>query len=160
MRGALMERALWGATVFTAAATVFALRTERRPTPPSPSPLPQAAAAPRRFNADSIARATDYAVANDPFRLSRRPATVAYAPALEGLAPPPVVRQPRPNFVLRGIVGGPPWSAIVDGVPGREGSVLLRRGDSVAAFVVRVVGRESVIIKGADTTWQLTVKRP
>jgi hypothetical protein len=115
---------------------------------------------PRQFPAESLARASAYVVANDPFRLSHQPATVAYSPALEGLAPPPVARAPRPNFVLRGIIGGPPWSAIVDGIPGRDGSTVLRKGDSVAAFVVRAVRRDTVTIKGADTTWQLTVKRP
>lgn len=160
MRHALVERALWSASVLAIAAAVLVLRAERLPATAVVTPLPQAAAAPRPFEADSIARASEYTVANDPFRLSRHPAAVAYSPALEGLAPSPQARPPRPNFVLRGIVGGPPWSAIIDGIPGREGSVLLRRGDSVAAFVIRAVGRDSVIIKGADTTWQLTVKRP
>lgn len=160
MRSVLVERTLWSATVLAAAACVLGLRPASVSTVTKASPLPPAAAAPHRFDADSIAHAAEYTIANDPFRLSRRPATVAYSPALEGLAPPPVARPPRPNFVLRGIVGGPPWSAIIDGIPGREGSVLLRKGDSVAAFVIRAVGRDSVIIKGADTTWQLTVKHP
>jgi hypothetical protein len=160
MKSAFVERALWSAVLLTSAACVVGLRMERVPAVMKASPLPPAAATPRRFETDSIVRATEYTIANDPFRVSRRPATVAYSSALEGLAPPPVARPPRPNFVLRGIVGGPPWSAIIDGIPGREGSVLLRKGDSVAAFVIRAVGRDSVIIKGADTTWQLTVKRP
>lgn len=160
MKSGMLERALWSASVLAVAATVLGLRAEQIPAPTSTPSLPRAATVPPRFAAESIARATDYTIANDPFRLSRRPATVAYSPALEGLAPPPTARPARPSFVLRGIVGGPPWSAIIDGVPGREGSVLLRTGDSVAAFVIRAVGRDSVTIKGADTTWQLTVKRP
>jgi hypothetical protein len=83
---------------------------------------------------------------------------VAYSPALEGLAPPEP-KAPRPTLVLRGIIGGPPWSAILEGIPGRQGSVVLRRGDTVAALVVRAVRRDTVVIEGADTTWRLTVKR-
>jgi hypothetical protein len=122
-------------------------------------PMPVTPPEPRHFDPDSISHAVAYTVANDPFRLSRQPATVAYSPALEGLASPPVARPPRPNLVLRGIVGGPPWSAILDGVPGRDGSAVLRPGDSVGTVVVRAVGRDTVIIKGADTTWRLIVKR-
>jgi hypothetical protein len=61
--------------------------------------------------------------------------------------------------VLRGIIGGPPWSAILEGIPGREGSVVLRRGDTIAALRVRAVRRDTVVVEGADTTWRLTVKR-
>lgn len=154
-----MERALWAATAVTILLALFALRAPGSPKTALPL-VPRAAKEPRQVPPESLARATAYVVANDPFRLSHQPATVAYSPALEGIAPPPVARPPRPNFVLRGIIGGPPWSAIVDGIPGRDGSTVLRKGDPVSAYFVRAVGRDTVTIKGADTTWQLTVKRP
>jgi hypothetical protein len=159
MRAAALERGLWGATAVAVIVTALGVRAVRAISATSARPILSAAAEPRRLDADSITQAVAYVVANDPFRLSRHPATVAYSPALEGLAPPVVVRPPRPNLVLRGIVGGPPWSAILDGLPGRDGSVLMRRGDSVGTLVVRAVGRDTVTIKGADTTWRLTVKR-
>jgi hypothetical protein len=155
----MIERALWGMTAAAAIAAALGVRAAPATAIPAARPMPAAPAAPRRLDPDSIARAVAYTVANDPFRLSRQPATVAYSPALEGLAPPSAPRPPRPNLVLRGIVGGPPWSAILDGIPGRDGSIVLRTGDSVATLVVRAVGRDTVIIKGADTTWRLTVKR-
>jgi len=159
MRTAALERGLWGATTVAVIVTALGVRAARATSATSAWPILTAAAEPRRLDGDSIAQAVAYVVANDPFRLSRHPATVAYSPALEGLAPPVVARPPRPNLVLRGVVGGPPWSAILDGVPGRDGNVLVRRGDSLGALVVRAVGRDTVIIKGADTTWRLTVKR-
>ena len=159
MRTAALERVLWGATAVAVIVTALGLRAARVTLATSSRPILTAAAEPRRLDADSIAQAVAYVVANDPFRLSRHPATVAYSPALEGLAPPVEARPPRPNLVLRGVVGGPPWSAILDGLPGREGSVLVRRGDSLGTLIVRAVGRDTVIIKGADTTWRLTVKR-
>ena len=159
MRTALLERGLWGATAVAVIVTALGVRATRASSATSAQPILAAAAEPRRLDADSIAQAVAYVVANDPFRLSRHPATVAYSPALEGFAPPAVARPPRPNLVLRGIVGGPPWGAILDGLPGRDGSVLVRRGDTLGTLVVRAVGRDTVIINGADTTWRLTVKR-
>jgi hypothetical protein len=35
----------------------------------------------------------------------------------------------------------------------------VRRGDSLGTLIVRAVGRDTVTINGADTTWRLTVKR-
>jgi hypothetical protein len=159
MKKAVLERGLWGATAVAAIIAAVGVRAARATLATSARPILTAAAEPRHLDADSIAQAVAYVVANDPFRLSRHPASAAYSPALEGLAPPPVARPPRPNLVLRGIVGGPPWSAILDGVPGRDGNVIMRRGDSLGTIVVRAVGRDTVIIKGADTTWRLTVKR-
>lgn len=158
MRTAALERGLWSVTAVALIVTGLGVRAARATSVTPARPIISAAPEPRRLDADSIAQAVAYVVANDPFRLSRHPATVAYSPALEGLAPPAPVRPPRPNLVLRGVVGGPPWSAILDGIPGREGSALVRRGDSLGTLVVRAVGRDTVIIKGADTTWRLTVK--
>jgi hypothetical protein len=38
--------------------------------------------------------------------------------------------------------------------------VLVRQGDAVGDLKIRVVGRDTVVIQGADTTWRLTLKRP
>jgi len=152
MRTAAWERGLWGATAVAVIVTALGVRAARATPATSARPILTAAAEPRVLDADSIAQAVAYVVANDPFRLSRHPATVAYSPA--------PVRPPRPNLVLRGIVGGPPWGAILEGIPGRDGNVLVRRGDSLGTLVVRAVGRDTVIIKGVDTTWRLTVKHP
>jgi hypothetical protein len=61
--------------------------------------------------------------------------------------------------VLRGIVGGPPWDAMIDGIPGRQGSVLVRRGDTLGGLTVSAINRDTVTIHGSDTTWRLFIKR-
>lgn len=109
-----------------------------------------------RSNQD-VFNAARFIASHNPFRSDRRPAAVAFgAPP----TPPPVVATrpqsaARPVFVLRGIVGGPPWRALVDGLPGRNGSVLVEPGDHIAQFVISDITRDRVIIIGPDTTWTL-----
>ena len=84
-----------------------------------------------RSPAAVLVGASEAIVARDPFRLERKPSDVAYGPAMETTAPPPP-SPPRPALAVVGIVGGPPWEALVEGIPGRQSSVLVRRGDTLA----------------------------
>jgi hypothetical protein len=102
--------------------------------------------------------ASEILVARDPFRLERRPSGAPYSPTLE-TAPPPPPRAPRPALAITGIVGGPPWEALLEGVPGRQGSVLVRLGDTLGGLRIRSVTKDSVTITGMDTTWVLAVRR-
>ena len=106
-------------------------------------------------NADSLADAAATIVANDPFRLSNTPPTVRFTAAMNGVAPPPPVRPP---FAVRAIVGGPPWSALLDGVPGQPGSVVVSAGSTYDKFRIRSVSRDTVVVQAPDTTWKLTIK--
>jgi hypothetical protein len=111
---------------------------------------------------ESLVAAADRVVERDPFRLERRPSAVAYAPVIDG-ALPQAPTPPKPTLVVTGIVGGPPWEALVDGIPGRQGSVLVRRGDvfgdSTVRLSVKRIGADTVVVVGMDTTWKLTVRR-
>jgi hypothetical protein len=122
-----------------------------------------APALPRFVARDSLHVAVAAVIDSDPFRASRRPATVAYRPDLEGVPAPVVVKPPRPSLVLRGVVGGPSWQAVLEGIPGRTGGVVVRRGDVIGSphqlLKVQSIGPDTVIIQGADTTWRLTVTR-
>jgi len=115
-------------------------------------------ASPRRVAPDSLAAAAAVLVEHDLFRLERRPSDVAYSPDLEG-APLPEAAPPKPVLVLKGLVGGPPWQAVLEGIPGREGSVVVRTGDTLGALRVRAIRRDTVVVQGMDTTWRMTVKR-
>jgi hypothetical protein len=96
---------------------------------------------------------------HDPFRLERHPSPLAYKPELEGAPPaPPPPKAPRPPLVLAGILGGPPWEALIEGLPDKTGSVVVHAGDVFGDLKVRSVTRDSVIIRGADTTWRLGIK--
>lgn len=110
------------------------------------------------YDPRGLGRAADSATANDLFRLERKPARVAFGappiPPQPTLPPPPRIRP-----TLGGIVGGPPWKAVLANIPGREGGVIVATGDTVAGLTVRAVRRDEVIVKGVDTTWTLTTRR-
>ncbi|MGH7526485.1 MAG: hypothetical protein ACREMX_07250 [Gemmatimonadales bacterium] len=67
---------------------------------------------------------------------------------------------PIPALAISGIVWGMEPAAVVEGVPGVEGSVVLRRGESAAGLRVVRIDRERVVIRGMDTTWRLVVREP
>jgi hypothetical protein len=104
--------------------------------------------------AESITAAATRVAETDPFRLERRPAAVAYRPDLEGVAPPP--KPPRPKLILDGIVGR---AALLDGIPGQSSTAILHAGDTLGGLRVRHVGRDTVVVTGADTTWRLTLRQ-
>ena len=111
------------------------------------------------MTADSLSARAERVAANDPFRLARRPSPVAYRPELEG-APAPPPAPPKPPLSVSGIIGGPPWQAVLEGIPGHEGPLVVRTGDRVGDLVVRAVRRDTVVIVSPDTAWKLTVRRP
>ena len=104
--------------------------------------------------ADSIDTSARKVAETDPFRLERRPASIAYRPDLEGVAPPP--KPPKPQLVLEGLVGG---AALLDGVPGRTATMIVHVDDTLGGLRIRRVGRDTVVVSGADTTWRLTLRR-
>jgi len=96
----------------------------------------------------------------NPFRIDRKPSSVIFgatAPASFGTYVPP--KPPTAPLKVSGIIGGPPWAAVVEGFPGREGGVLVRGGDVINSFKIHRVGRDTVVVIGTDTTWKLTVRR-
>lgn len=112
------------------------------------------------ISADSLAGAEDAIVTNDPFRLSNSPPTVRYEPASDGAMTGILTGTPqlRPTLVLKAIVGGPPWQAVIDGIPGQPPGTVARVGSRFDRFTVRVVTRDSVIVQGADTSWVLSFR--
>jgi hypothetical protein len=156
------EVGLWAAAVVLVSlagirgwATASALSSYASQAPPWESEGPSAVLIPR---SDALVSASETFVARDPFRLERKPSGVAYSLALEG-APSPAPRPPRPVIVVVGILGGPPWEALLEGVPGRPGSTLVRRGDTLSGLRVRSITKDTVRITDMDTTWVLTVRR-
>jgi hypothetical protein len=99
---------------------------------------------------DSSARVVEE---TDPFRLERRPTSVAYRPDLEGVAPPP--KPPKPVLELEGLVGS---AALIDGAPGHPVTAIVHTGDTLGGLRIRRVGRDTVIVTGQDTTWRLTLR--
>jgi hypothetical protein len=99
--------------------------------------------------------AQDATVANDPFRLANEPPSVRYDPSADGViasAPVPLVR---PTLTLKAIIGGPPWQAVIDGIPGQPPGTIAGPGVRFDKLVIRSVSRDSVVVQGPDTSWVL-----
>jgi len=96
---------------------------------------------------------------HDPFRWERKPTSVRFNPWEPVQPPPSNVRAARPALVLVGMVGGPPWTALVEGIPDRPGGVLLRVGEEAAGIRLVEVRGDTARLSGLDTTWVLTPRR-
>ncbi len=159
---AMMELAAWSIAIAGSALAVSGWRSSSRMAADSavvPSLL-ASPAEPRALKGDSLDRSVARIVASDPFRIARRPASVSFATEQIGVpAAPPPPRPPRPQLALAGILGGPPWEALLEGLPDRPSATLVRAGDVFGGLKVRAVMRDTVIVQGADTVWKLTMKR-
>ena len=115
--------------------------------------------APAQFDTMALGHFATRLRTRDPFRLERRPTDVRYDPwpAQPPPAPPPA--PPRPALALAGILGGPPWNALIEGIPGREGGVLLAVGDSAGGIRFMALRGDTVLLAGFDTTWTLTARQ-
>jgi hypothetical protein len=111
--------------------------------------------APTLPDADSLGDAAATIVANDPFRLSNKPAALRF---LSATASAPVAVPTMPQLTLKAIIGGPPWSAVVEGLPGDAGGVVVTAGLAFDRIHVKRITRESVVMQAPDTTWTLTMK--
>ena len=114
---------------------------------------------PRPEPTDSaLAEAEDATVSNDPFRLANEPAAVRYDPANDGVATTAAAPVVRPTLVLKAIIGGPPWQAVIDGIPGQPPGTIATPGSRFDRLFVRRVTRDTVVVQGPDTTWSLGFK--
>ncbi len=115
------------------------------------------APAPATSDADSLARAI---AARNPFRLHRSPAAVAFDPSRADGAPPPAAPMSRPVIALAGVVLGAEPAALLDGLPGVEGTRLVRLGERVAGYVLRDVTVRAAVLRARDTTLVLLLRSP
>lgn len=157
MKTRLAEGAMWGAALLLAVAAVTGWRRGAVQHATSHGDVDRAPASVAVLDTDTLDAWESTIVDGDLFRASRTPSPVTFANAIEG-APPPPPKPPKPPLAVSGIIG-PPWEAILEGVPGREGGVVVRRGDALGELRVQSVRRDTVVIQGADMTWRLTVRK-
>ncbi len=93
-----------------------------------------------------------------PFRPDGRPSARVYDPA-RSVDQSVEYAPPKPALVLSGVLDGRTPTAILEGVPGRDGSVILGVGDTAGGLRVRQIREGRVTIIGMDTTWVLTLRR-
>jgi hypothetical protein len=159
MRAVSTERGLWTAALLClGAAAVVARRPMLGETMLNPAVWERSARAHIQLPDDSLAAAAALVVQSDPFRVSHQPATQNFGAASDALMPAPP-RAARPPLLLQGVVGHPGrWEAVVAGIPGREGGIVVRVGDTLAGLRIRRIDHDTVIVVAADTIWRLTVK--
>jgi len=147
------ERLYWGIALALVLATVALIRHHPADTAMD-IPSPQSVATVSMFDAEQLSAFTQQTVAHDPFRLDRRPTDMAAAAT--STAPQAPVQ--RGDLKVKGIVGGPPWQAVLAGVPGHEGMVVVHAGDTIAGLRVRRVFDTGVILAGPDSLISLTIQ--
>jgi hypothetical protein len=64
-----------------------------------------------------------------------------------------------PVAALVGVIGGPPWQALFDHLPGVSGVRVLVEGDSIGGIRIMTVTRDYVVIIEGDSTRHLVLKR-
>jgi hypothetical protein len=130
----------------------------------APAPVsPPVRNALRTFSAASLDSFADFATSYDPFRLAGAPATVRFeavpgSRSSAGATPMPATDRYRPLLVVRAI-SGPPWIALIEGIPGKANLTLVRADGTYDRLRVRSITRDTVVMEGPDTTWTLPIKR-
>ncbi len=72
---------------------------------------------------------------------------------------PAQTAMPPATLTLRGIVGGPPWTALVEGLPGSNNTLAVATGDTSGLWKVVVVSRDTVVVRAAGSSVTLSVSR-
>ena len=110
------------------------------------------------FDVDSLGQVMVRAAV---FRERRTLAQVAFDPVHGpggNQSPAPVAGPPRPAILLVGIAWSAAPVALLDGVPGVDGSRAMQRGDTAGGLRVRRITPREVVMTGYDTTWTLRIR--
>lgn len=105
----------------------------------------------RRWSVDSVLSAAEVAGTSRAFGQTPARQLAAQRPRNAVQLP-----QPEMHLVLRGVLGGPPWSVVIAGLPSHPGTVLLRHGDTVGGLALVKVARDTAVLRGGGRTHVLT----
>lgn len=94
-------------------------------------------------------------VAANPFRSTRDAAPLPFG----SVAPVVLDAPPAPVQITVTGVAGPPWAAIVQGLPSRPQGMVLRPGQRVAGIEVVHISQAGVRLRSADSVWTVGVRR-
>jgi hypothetical protein len=144
IRSRLGERALWALGLALTAIGGWSWSPSGTNAHEPAEGLATGSATGRQVTADRA----DLIIARNPFRTDRRPAARRF-----GSEGPSTATAPAPPFQLAGILGGPPWQAVLEGLPGADGSTIVREGDSIGAWRVLRIEQRSLVVAGPDSTW-------
>jgi hypothetical protein len=155
MTATYLERVLWVVAALATAAMRMRLLPPEGPERPAAAQSMTSQAPVDPPDADSLLEAIASIRDENLFRLERHPMDST----MSETARQPALPQ-KPVLVVRGLVGGPPWSVVIDGIPGRQSAIVMRLGDTVGGFGFLAVRRDSAVIRGLDTTYVLRAVRP
>jgi len=157
-----LVRGAWALSGVVALAAIVAWTTAVPRVPSPPPDVPAGATPAVVLDTSGVAAATARLRDRNPFRVDRKPAPVRFTPWEPPPAnnPAPKPAPVRPPLAVVGIVGGPPWSAVVEGIPGRETGVLLTVGEEANGIHLTEIRGDTVRLAGFDTTWALIPRRP
>jgi hypothetical protein len=149
----LAARAVLGGLIVVAAARIVPTMLEIRTWRPAPE-VPRREWRPADRNA--VSRVLDSAIA----RSSAAPDDLAAEPPIAAPAANPGVSQrgAMPALELRGVTG-PPWRAVVRGLPGTQGDVVVRAGDRFEELMVMRIDARGVLAVWQDSTWVIGLGR-
>jgi len=155
------SRGLWVVAMSILIVTTFARWRGRVPSPSANLTIPVVhPGQPARDDTTLESLCTEL-VASDPFRLGRTPSLARYGSgAAVSTVVSQAVREPRPAMTLKAIAGGPPWQALIDGVPGHANALLVQPGTVLDRFRIGAITRTAVVVRGPDTTWVLSFASP
>lgn len=107
-----------------------------------------------RPNRDTLTSLASLAVRHAPFRLGATAPTVRFGSEPAAPAPAPV---PLPSIAVLAIVGGPPWSALLEGLPNTDGETVVRIDDRFADIRIRTITALGVGLSNRDTSWTISL---
>jgi len=154
------ERILWSIGALCVVLAVVGWRYGVPTTGTATGAEPAATPTIMMFHDSQIAAAGQQTTTHNPFRLNRSPANVPFGtPDVPPAPPPPPPPSPLATVALKGIVGGPPWRAILSGVPGRERNVVVNTGDTLGGIRIKQVRHDRIILADKDSAITLTLRR-
>ncbi len=154
----IAEASVWALAVGAVVGSVTAWTRAIPDARVEPRLVPWLPGEPRRIEIQEIRGAATTLRDRNPFRIERAPTSLRFGspPAV----PEPVAAESQlPNLALAGIVGGPPWLALVEGIPGREIGAILVEGAELNGIRLERLRGDTAVLSGLDTTWVLLPKR-
>ena len=156
MKSSLLERLLWTVSAGATALMIGQVLLGSRAALLAETPLP-AMRGVLMYDPDQMRQAADSVASTDPFRLDRHP--LRQTLATPAAASPSDAMISALHLELNGVSGGPPWRAIISGIPGHDGAVVVNAGDTVGGIKFRTIRRDTVIAQTKDSTITFTLKR-
>jgi len=154
MRPRFPDLALGVLACLAVSAAVHRWSGDARWNAPIPSPAIAPTIAPTAIDRDSLEVATELILESAMFGRAAAPIMPLPQPVSAQAAPAAAASPP---LTLKAIVGGPPWQAVLAGMPG-EAETMVAIGSDVRGLRVLSITRDAVVLRDGDSTVTLTMR--